>query len=125
MGIKLIKISSLYFVIGVVLGMVMGMAGLYQFVSTHAHVNLLGWVSMTLFGLIYQAFPNLTENILAKTHFWLHNIGLPIMLIGLIAFGLGNNALGIPAMSVGGILIVIATIIFAINLWKNLHQTAI
>ncbi len=124
MGIRLIKISSLYFVIGVVLGMVMGMASLYQFISTHAHVNLLGWVSMTLFGLIYHAFPNLTENNLAKTHFWLHNIGLPIMLIGLIAFGLGNNVLGIPAMSVGGILIVIATIIFTINLWKNLHQTA-
>jgi len=24
---------------------------------THAHMNLLGWVSMALFGLIYQAFP--------------------------------------------------------------------
>ncbi|PIC85284.1 cytochrome-c oxidase [Sporosarcina sp. P20a] len=122
MGIKLIKISSLYFVIGVVLGMVMGMAGLYQFMSTHAHINLLGWVSMTLFGLIYHSFPSITKNILAKVHFWLHNIGLPIMLLGLIAFGLRYNAVGIPLMSVGGVLIVIATIIFSINLWKNLHQ---
>lgn len=124
MGIRLIKISSLYFVVGVVLGMVMGMANLFQFTSTHAHVNLLGWVSMTLFGLIYHAFPSLTENILAKVHFWLHNIGLPIMLLGLVAFGLRNNTLGIPLMAVGGVLIVIATVIFSINLWKNLHQPA-
>src|SRR5690625_5975332 len=96
--------------------MVMGMAGLFQFTSTHAHVNLLGWVSMTLFGLIYHSFPSLTQNILAKVHFWLHNIGLPIMLLGLVAFGLRYNALGIPLMSVGGVLIFIATVIFSINL---------
>lgn len=123
MGIRLIKISSLYYVIGVILGMVMGMAGLYQFISTHTHINLLGWVSMTLFGLIYYVFPSLTKNKLAKIHFWLHNVGLPIMLIGLISFALRNNTLGIPLMSIGGILVVIATIIFAINLWQNLYPT--
>src|SRR5690625_4860920 len=102
--------------------MVMGMAGLFQFTSTHEHVNLLGWVSMTIYGLFYHYFRRFIQNILAKVHCWLHNIGLPIMLLGLVAFGLRYNALGIPLMSVGGVLIFIATVIFSINLWKNLHQ---
>ena len=122
MGIKLIKISSLYFVVGVILGMVMGIASVFQYTSTHAHVNLLGWSSMTLFGLIYHVFPNITKNKLAKLHFWIHNIGLPIMLIGLISFASGNHVIGVPAMSVGGLLVVIATIAFTINIWSNLKQ---
>lgn len=123
MGIRLIKISSLYFVVGVVLGMVMGMANSFQFISTHAHVNLLGWSSMTLFGLIYHSFPSITHNALAKVHFWLHNIGLPIMLLGLVCYALRYNALAVPLMSLGGVLVVIATVTFSINLWRNLHSS--
>lgn len=124
LGIKLIKISSLYFVVGTILGMIMGMAELFQFTSTHAHINLLGWSSMTLFGLIYHAFPHLTANRLATVHFWTHNIGLPIMLLGLISFALRNNLLGIPLMSIGGLIIILAAILFTINIWKNLERSA-
>lgn len=121
MGKLLIKISSLYFIAGVVLGMAMGMANSYQFLSTHAHVNLLGWSSMTLFGIVYHLFPDITKNALAKTHFWLHNIGLPLMLLGLISFALRNNAIGIPLMSIGGFMIIAGSIVFALNLFKNLR----
>ena len=102
----------------------MGMTNSFQFISTHAHVNLLGWSSMTLFGLIYHSFPSITHNKLAKVHFWLHNIGLPIMLLGLVCYALRYNALAVPLMSLGGVLVVIATVTFSINLWRNLHSSA-
>lgn len=35
----------------------------------HAHINLVGWASMTLFGLIYRAYPALAESRLAAVHF--------------------------------------------------------
>src|SRR5699024_3215669 len=124
LGLMLIKISSLYFVVGTILGMIMGMAELFQFTSTHAHINLLVWSSMTLFCLIYHAFRHLTASRLASFHFWTNNIGLPIMLLSLISFPLINNLLRIPLMSIGGLIIILAAILFTINIWKNLERSA-
>lgn len=123
MGIRFIKIASIYFVAGIILGMVMGMSESFQYTSTHAHINLLGWVSMGLFGVIYHLFPHLATNKLATLHFWLHNIGLPVMVIGLIIFAQDNENLGIPFMSTGGTLVILATILFAVNCFSTLSKS--
>jgi hypothetical protein len=34
----------------------------------HAHLNLVGWVSLALFGLAYRAYPSLSTRNLAKVH---------------------------------------------------------
>ena len=62
MGIRLIKVSVLYFVVGIVFGMYMGFADQFVFSSAHAHINLLGWVSLALSGIIYHLFPHTGEN---------------------------------------------------------------
>ncbi len=79
LGIRFIKIAGVYFFLAVILGLVMGIIQNFAFTSVHAHLNLLGWVSMALFGLIYSVYKRAGETTLAKAHFWLHNIGLPIM----------------------------------------------
>lgn len=121
MGIKLIKISVCYFVIGVCLGMYMSMTENFDFTPVHVHINLLGWTAMTLAGLIYVAFPGAAETTLAKVHFWLHNIALPIMMIGLAFLISGVDAAG-PAVATGGTLMVLGVIIFAINILKNVKN---
>jgi len=57
MGIKLIRISVCYFVVGVCLGMFMSMTGQYDFTPVQVHINLLGWTAMTLAALISLSFP--------------------------------------------------------------------
>ena len=57
MGVKLIKISAVYFVLGVLLGMYMSITHSYDYASVHAHVNLLGWASLALAGVIYVLSP--------------------------------------------------------------------
>ncbi|MDR6124701.1 cbb3-type cytochrome oxidase subunit 1 [Bacillus sp. SLBN-46] len=121
MGIKFIKISVCYFVVGVCLGMFMSMTGKFDFTPVHVHINLLGWTAMTLAGLIYVAFPTAAETTLAKVHFWLHNIALPIMMIGLAFLVSGVEAAG-PAVAVGGTLMVLGIILFAINILKNVKN---
>ncbi|MDR7001735.1 cytochrome-c oxidase [Neobacillus niacini] len=121
MGIKFIKISVVYFVIGVLIGMYMSMTEKFTFSSVHVHINLLGWMSMALAGLIYVAFPAAGETTLAKVHFWLHNISLPIMMIGL-AFLVSGTAAASPAVATGGTLMVLGIILFAINILKNLKK---
>ncbi|MCM3567945.1 cytochrome-c oxidase [Neobacillus mesonae] len=121
MGIKFIKISVVYFVIGVCLGMYMSMTEAFTLKPVHVHINLLGWTAMTLAGLIYVAFPSAAETTLAKVHFWLHNIALPIMMIGLAALVSGVTSAG-PAVAVGGTLLVLGIILFAINILANVRN---
>src|SRR3954452_8996751 len=115
MGIKFLKISVVYFVIGVLIGMYMSMTDKFDLTPVHVHINLLGWMSMALAGLIYVAFPAAAETTLAKVHFWLHNISLPIMMIGLAILVSGTKSAA-PAVATGGTLMVLGIIVFAINI---------
>lgn len=124
MGKTLIKIAAVYFSIGVLLGMTMGIIQDFRLTSLHAHVNLLGWVSIALFGVIYSIYPFAAETKLAKTHFWLHNVGLPVMMIGLLCESYGITA-ALPVMIVGSLAVVIGTILFMINLFRTLNTNSI
>lgn len=121
MGIRLIKISVCYFTIGVCIGLYMSIAHSYTLTPVHVHINLLGWTALTLAGILYHLFPHLASTVLAKTHFWLHNISLPIMMLGLAFVVQGNESL-VPAVAAGGTVLVLAIILFAINILTNLKQ---
>lgn len=116
MGVRFIKIAGVYFLIAVLLGLTMGIIHNFSFTSVHAHLNLLGWVSMAIFGVIYVLFPKAGTTKLAKAHFWLHNIGLPVMQGALfVQLVTQNNAL-IPVTIVGSLLVVVGVILYVINL---------
>ncbi|MFL5005018.1 MAG: hypothetical protein ACJ8DU_11470 [Microvirga sp.] len=54
---------------GVSMGIFMGIAHDFQFAPVHAHLNLLGWTSLALFGLVYKAWPALAHSRIALAHF--------------------------------------------------------
>ncbi|MBU9713673.1 cbb3-type cytochrome c oxidase subunit I [Evansella tamaricis] len=120
MGVKLIKISVVYFVIGVLLGYHMSMASDYSLTPVHAHVNLLGWTSMTLAGILYVMFPKAEQSLSGKIHFWLHNIGLPLMMLGIFLAISGVVSGIVPLMIIiGSNVVVLAVLVFAFNVFKN------
>ncbi|MFZ9363811.1 MAG: hypothetical protein ACO25T_09305 [Arenimonas sp.] len=112
------KLAVLYLVIGVALGLHMAKSGNHGMYPVHAHINLLGWVSMSLFGLIYRQFPALAGNKLAKAHFWLYNLALPVNMATLYMY-LGGNAGIEPVLGVASMVLGLAIAIFAINVLKN------
>lgn len=121
MGFRFIKISVVYFAIGVCLGLYMSIRHDYALNGVHVHINLLGWVSLALAGIIYTHFPTLASTKLAKTHFWLHNISLPIMMLGLAFIVYGQVSLT-PIVAASGTVLALAIILFAINILKNLKS---
>ena len=80
MAHRLLKIAALYFVVAVCLGTYMGAAQDFDQIAVHAHLNLLGWVSLAIIGCIYLLKPHLATTRLAAAHFWLHNIGTPALM---------------------------------------------
>ena len=112
------KLAVLYLIIGVALGLHMAKSGNHGMYPVHAHINLLGWVSMALFGLIYRQFPALVGNKLAKAHFWLYNLALPVNMAMLYMY-LGGNADIEPVLGAASMVLGLAIAIFAINVLKN------
>lgn len=120
MGIRLIKISVVYFAIGILLGYYMSISHSYELTPVHVHINLLGWASLSVVGLIYHLFPNLSSNRLGIWHFWLHNIGLPIMMIALAVLVTTGNEAVVPGTAIGATITVLGILIFVWNVLKNL-----
>lgn len=120
-----LKIAAIYFTLAVLLGMLMGIIQDFRLASVHAHLNLLGWVSMAVFGLIYHFYPHAAETCHAKLHFWLHNIGLPLMQGGLAIEIISGNSSMLPLVIVSSLLVVIGIILFTINLFLQLGRSAV
>ena len=53
---------------GVVIGIFMAASHDFALMPVHAHINLVGWVSLALFGLVYRAYPGLAKRKLAIVH---------------------------------------------------------
>src|SRR5215831_11560620 len=107
-----LRLAVVYFVIAVALGIVMGASGDHTLLAVHAHLNLLGWVTMALFGLIGLAYPAITEGSLATWQFWLHNTGVPVMLAALAARLKGVEAVE-PVVGIASVVIGVSVALFA------------
>jgi cbb3-type cytochrome oxidase subunit 1 len=118
MGKMYLKIATVYFTLGVLMGIMMGIIQDFRFASIHAHTNLLGWVSMALFGLIYHFYPKAANSKLAKTQFWLHNIGFPVMTLAIVFEVITGSLASLPLAIAGSIAVVLGVILFMINIFK-------
>ena len=114
-------IGSLYLLFGVLLGMYMGGAGDFSMASVHAHIGLLGFTLMAVFGCVYKLFPAMVGSRLAAAHFWLHQIGTLILLIMLLLLvnGMISGDAMSPVAPLAEALILIGTALFTLNLFQN------
>ena len=118
-----ILIAVCYLIVGVVFGIGMAASNQFQFVPVHAHVNLLGWATMALAGLIYDRYPLAGGSRLGVLHFWSYNIVLPLLMAGLIFMFAGHPEME-PLMIAGSIGMLASLLVFAVNLFMNLRTTA-
>jgi len=114
------RVAVVYFAAAVALGIVMGATGDHTLAAVHAHLNLLGWVTMTLFALIGMAHPAITEGPVANAQFWLHNIGVPVMLVAL-ALRLEGHTAAEPVIGLASVVVGLGAALFA---WLVLTRVA-
>jgi len=69
-----------FLLIGLAFGLKMSMTQNFAMRDLHAHLNLLGFVLMTLFGLCYRAWPKMQEGSLATVHYLLHTLTVAVAL---------------------------------------------
>ena len=72
--------------------------------------------------MTFYATKKCADSKLSNLYFWLHNIGLPIMVIGLgLQYGYGN-AEAEKLSGIGSIIVLLALLIFTVNIFKNLKD---
>ena len=118
MGNRFLRLAVLYLLVGVSMGIFMAASHNYTLKPVHAHLNLLGWATMALFGLWYHSSPTSGETRLAQAHFWLHNLALPVQMVTLAMFLNGNTAIE-PVLAAASVVMGVGLICFAVNLWKH------
>lgn len=114
-----LKLAAIYFLAGVALGVGMGMTGDHHLYPLHAHINLLGWVSMALFGLITRV---LEPGKLLTLHFWLYNLSLPVMCAALLMVLNGNPNLH-PLLGIASLGTAAGILAFVLALFRPAVQT--
>ncbi|MGM9986129.1 MAG: cytochrome-c oxidase [Bacillaceae bacterium] len=124
MAINFLKLAIIYLFIGVCFGFYMSIAENYTLTGVHVHVNLLGWGVFGIVGLLYHAFPSLATTKLAKAHFWLHNIGLPIMMIGLAFYLTMHSKFFFTFIPIGATMVVISILLLACNIFTLKNKNA-
>jgi len=122
MGLKLLKIAVVYLVIGGSLGLAMGTTQKFALAPVHAHLVLVGWASLALAGLIYHVYPAASTTRLARIHFWLHNLGLPVFMAGLALVLSGNEAV-IPVLAAAATVVLVGLFVFAANVLINVKAS--
>ena len=121
-GVTLVKIALIYMMIGLVIGLIMGMSGNHALATVHSHISLLGWTTMVITGLVYILRPRCADSKLSILYFWLHNIGLPIMMVSLALFYGYGNAQAEKVAGIGSIIVLLSLFVFSINIFKNLKN---
>jgi cbb3-type cytochrome oxidase subunit 1 len=122
-----LKASLVWLTLGVSLGVVMAVHPAWAAYRTaHMHMNLLGFVTMMIFGVAYHVLPRfsgspLFSRTLATAHWWMANLGLSLMVIGFI---MRANGIALTAATVvlgtGGVLAALGAYAFAYNIWRTI-----
>jgi len=114
-----ILIGLLYGTFGFGFGIWVGINERFEQAHLHAHINLIGFASMTLFGLLYRSFPALAESKLAPWHFILYNVGAVIFLIG-IPLAQAHQTVALAAG--GSLTVFVGLLIFLANYLLNVFS---
>lgn len=114
-----IRLAMIYLVLSMLLGLDMSVRGVnYPTMPIHAHLNLLGWMSMFIYGVAYHILPRFSGRALwseglATAHLWLANIGLVGMALGWV---LRSNGGGFGVLLAFSLVEGLSIIFFVMNM---------
>ena len=115
--------ATFYFVIACSLGGYISLsASGWSYLKVHFHLNLVGWVTMMIYGVAYHIFPrfsgrDLKSGKLVARHFVLANLGIILMAAAMVYAEKGDNELAAHYMLiVAGLIEGLSALIFVYNI---------
>jgi hypothetical protein len=106
------RLAVLFVIAGMAMGIAMAMSQDHSAMPAHAHLNLLGWVSLFLFGIYYERRPALDRSRLALVQVGVWSGGTVLLTIGVAAVHMGYAAAE-PIAAISSIIVLAAVLLFA------------
>ncbi len=106
--------AIIYGLLGMLLGLEMAMAHDHGEMVTHSHTMVIGWLSFSLFGFYYFQFGKIVSRTLSLLHFWMAQLSLIGLIIGLFLFYSGKTEYE-PIAAVSSIAYALSFLVFAVT----------
>jgi len=104
--------AVLFVLAGMAWGIQMAASGNHAAFPAHAHLNLLGWVSLFLFGIFYHLHPALDRSRAARVQVWIWIAGTVVLAVGVAMVHTGHPS-GDPIAAAGSLTVFAGMLVFA------------
>lgn len=98
-------------IVGMAWGIYMAISQDHSSMPAHAHLNLLGWVSLFLFGMFYRLHPALDVARIARRQIFIWVAGVVILIVGVTMIHSGRPS-GEPFAGLGAIIVLADMLLF-------------
>jgi peptidoglycan/LPS O-acetylase OafA/YrhL len=106
------RLAVLFVIAGMAMGIGMAASQDHSIMPAHAHLNLLGWVSLFLFGIYYERRPALDSRRLAVVQVVLWSVGTAVLTVAVAAIHLGHTEAD-PVAGVASLVLLAAMLLLA------------
>ncbi|MDF2650046.1 MAG: hypothetical protein K0Q73_5851 [Paenibacillus sp.] len=113
----LIRVAAIYSLIGALLGSDLAGRKDYTMVPAHAHILVVGWLTLFAYGIFYYVFKEISMQRTAKLHVWTSMIGGGLMPLGMLLYYKMENTATMLAFIVPASILLIAIVLFIILLF--------
>jgi cbb3-type cytochrome oxidase subunit 1 len=120
---RFLQLGVVAALVGMVMGTAMGATQDFTLAPAHAHLNLLGWVSMMIYGLFYRAVPSAAQGRLPLAQFWLATLGVIVFVPSLVLELMGRREAS-AGLAVGSVLTVLSMVLFAVVVFGATRKRA-
>ena len=112
------RIAVLFVITGMIVGVYMAASHNHALGQAHAHINLIGWVSLFLIGLFYERRPQLDKSAGSRWQVIIYAIGAVVLNAALAALLLGNAGAE-PGAAAGSFVVLGSMIWFGWLVFRN------
>ena len=102
--------------LGMAWGIQMSASGDHTLGGAHAHLNLVGWVTMALFGVYYLLTPSAAASTLSRIHYGLALSGLVTLVPGIV---LAISEQGETLAKLGSVLTILSMLVFLFTVFRH------
>jgi peptidoglycan/LPS O-acetylase OafA/YrhL len=114
-------VAVLMVLAGMIWGIIMAISDDHSAMPAHAHLNLLGWVCLFLFGIFYHLHPAIDRSRTALVQVWVWILTTIILTIG-VGLVHAGHPIGDPIAAVGSLIVFADMLLFG---WLVLRRERI
>lgn len=116
-----ILLGLAWVIVGMIFGAWLGASNHLNYGNSHAHINLLGFVTSALFGLLHHAWPALRTSRLAVPQFVIYEVGVLLLVIGKVLVDGGQLTM---FLEVGSLVTIVGAILMLVMFTRHSMKTA-